>query len=128
MGYSRSVGQPGPFEPSLDAHMRPRARTCVRTAITVSLWKRNRVGEEISAVEDGDDAVVGGGAVVDHDVSGVTGNSVERYAGLGIDYRVFKVRRAQEVGCGRSDVHECEVRVHREKGRGLESEEERSKA
>ena len=81
--------------------------------ITVSLWKRNCVGEEISAVKDGDDAV---GAVVDRDVSGVTGNSVERYAGVGVDYRVFKVRRAQKVGCGWSGVHECEVRVHLEKG------------
>lgn len=106
--------------------MRPGARA--RVAITVTLWKRNRVGEEISSVEEGDDAVVGGGGVADLDVSGVTCNSIERYAGMGIYYRVFKVCRAQKVGCGWSDVHECEVRVHWEEGRGLGSKCERSKA
>ena len=120
MVYSRSVGQLGPFEPSLDAHM-PRVR--VRAAVGVLWWKGNGVGEEVAAVKDGDDAV-GGGAVVNFDMFGVAGNSVERYPGMGIDHCVLEVCRAQKVGCGWREVHECELRVHSEGGGNGEKDEE----
>jgi len=89
--------------------MRSGARA--RASVVVSFWKRNRVGEEISAVKDGDEAV-GRGAVVELDLPGAAGNSVERFARTGIDYCLFEVRRAQKVGRGWGNVHECEVRVH----------------
>lgn len=107
MAHSRPVGQLGPFKPSLDAQVRPGARA----SMTTSLWKRNRVGEEVSAVKDGDEAVQRG-AVVELDLSGAAGNSVERLARMSINYCLFEVHRAQKVGRGWSDVHKCEVRVH----------------
>lgn len=77
----------------------------------MSLWKRNRVAEDISAVKDGDEAVEGGPAI-DLDVFGVTDDPVEGYAGMGKDHCVCEVCRAQKVGCWRGGVNECELRVH----------------
>lgn len=56
--------------------MRRRGHARARAAAATSFWKRNRVGEEISAVKDGDDAVEGGSAAY-LDVFSVTGDSVE---------------------------------------------------
>lgn len=73
-----------------------------------------------------DDGAVGGRTVPDLDVSGITGDSVERYRGPSKDHSVSKVCRAQKVGCGRGGRHERELRVHcgkrkEERGRGKEN-------
>ena len=60
-----------------------------------------------------------GGTVVDLDLAGVAGDSVERDRWLSKDHSVFEVCRAQEVGYGWGRVHKCELRVHCGKRRGL---------
>lgn len=60
----------------MEADVRRRGHARARAAAATSFWKRNRVGEEISAVKDGDDAVEGGSAAY-LDVFSVTGDSVE---------------------------------------------------
>lgn len=123
MVCSRSIGKFGPFEPSLDAHLCPRARSRAATT-TTSLWKRNGIGQKVSTMQDGNNAV-GGGSVVDLDVSGVSDDSVEWYAGTGIDDCVFQVCRAEEVGSRWEKVNECEIGVHLAKRRGNEREGEK---
>lgn len=74
IGYSRSVWQLGPLEPSLDGYMRHSTRA--RAVAVVSLRKRNGIREKASAVKDGDDPI--GGGAIDLDMIGVGRNSVER--------------------------------------------------